>query len=67
MKPRCLMIRLKSAERVTTRKERPVLTERGWNTPSEVEVERTEETSLPTRTEVTEETTPDEPERGQGI
>ena len=29
MKPRCFMIRLKSAERATTRKGRPVLTEGG--------------------------------------
>ena len=29
LKPRCLMIRLKSVERERTREERPVLTERG--------------------------------------
>jgi hypothetical protein len=67
MKPRCFMIRLKSAERATKRKGRPVLTERGGDTPSEVEIEgeRTEETSSSSRPDVTEK--PEESETSQGI
>ena len=67
MKPRCLMIRLRSAREVAEEGERPVLTERGGDAPiATPEVEASTE-STAEATEETSSTIIAVPERSQGI